>query len=751
MTDLIGSDSWSSVYQFELTDLIQGGPGGIDNRPTQELTNRTERIKTTLALAGIDVVNKTITPPSETTVGLVRRATNAEVLNGSEILTAFVNPKQLKDNSILFASSIVNLRLTTNNNNSVCFLTGYRTNNDGGEGFFIWDSSSVETDNGGTTIQVTGVNTGRWKRVYTQYVSVKWFGAYGNSVNIDTTYIQSALNNHKHVFFPSGNYMLDSTGLYVYPKTYIMGTSPGDYIASLPAPDISGVRLIQTASAPCLRTDVVSNHRFSNIHIDNIGLLGGTTSVQNGTYGVYCSGSSQVTMRNVWAQFFKNDGIYSEGGIIYHLYDCLIKYNQDSGIFYNFGNMGEGPEQSNSYMSTINNCIIHQNKNAGVKLGVSTVRVDINNCDIESQGNYYPTGTGFGVYITNNASTVNINGSWIEGNKIGIVVGDEATHPSTFTIPMNTSIRNCEFWNSTSGTKIKFNAGKNHLLDNCKLFGGQDVVIGHMSDNPLFVNCSGDFNIKDNNENLININNDFVNDFPYSDIIQPGYFTTSNCTIEIDNSKQSPAGNLPVYKITPITTGQYSIDSVAAAYPMFNKRGTFGFYSKVNSTTKHYVWPLIGSSQRYYTDDTNDKFSIEDKWKWISIGRHTPTADNTNKHLALVFNAPDTNPIYISALTRLDGIVYEPYKTKNDLITELEYSFTPSVLGLSKVYTNSGIGTLTNFKGGYPGQELTIFCVNSVTINHNTNIIMKSGANKSLVTGNIIKFLAGIDLKWYEI
>lgn len=65
-------------------------------------------------------------------------------------------------------------------------VLGYYTKGDGGGGTFYWDSSSTETDNGGTIIQATGITTGRWKRVFSGAVNVKWFGAKGDGVTDDT-------------------------------------------------------------------------------------------------------------------------------------------------------------------------------------------------------------------------------------------------------------------------------------------------------------------------------------------------------------------------------------------------------------------------------------------------------------------------------------------------------------------------------------------------------------------------------------
>ncbi len=61
--------------------------------------------------------------------------------------------------------------------NGSAFVRGKSTSGDGGEGVFLWDSSSTETPNEATIIESTVITTGRWKRVIEEKVNVRWFGA----------------------------------------------------------------------------------------------------------------------------------------------------------------------------------------------------------------------------------------------------------------------------------------------------------------------------------------------------------------------------------------------------------------------------------------------------------------------------------------------------------------------------------------------------------------------------------------------
>ncbi|MFC0518006.1 glycosyl hydrolase family 28-related protein [Mucilaginibacter angelicae] len=69
------------------------------------------------------------------------------------------------------------------------FVQGRTTTGDGGEGTFFWDPGNTLTDNDGFIIKVSSVTTGRWKRVYDDYVNVTWFGATGDVKTVTGTIV----------------------------------------------------------------------------------------------------------------------------------------------------------------------------------------------------------------------------------------------------------------------------------------------------------------------------------------------------------------------------------------------------------------------------------------------------------------------------------------------------------------------------------------------------------------------------------
>lgn len=102
------------------------------------------------------------------------------------------------------------------------FITvkGYYIPGDEGGGQFYWNNTAIDTDNGGTIIQVAGVLTGRWIRLIPgSEVIAKWFGAKGDGTSNDRPFIQAAIdafvvpsviNNGANIVLTKGIYRADS-------------------------------------------------------------------------------------------------------------------------------------------------------------------------------------------------------------------------------------------------------------------------------------------------------------------------------------------------------------------------------------------------------------------------------------------------------------------------------------------------------------------------------------------------------------
>jgi hypothetical protein len=127
---------------------------------------------------------------------------------------------------------------------------GYWVPGDGGGGSFYWDASSTLVPDGGTVLQSQS-NPGRWIRIYSGPLNVRWFGAYGDGKANDAPAIAAAIaaattprlgpasdSSNARVIGP------DSATVYFPPGTYAVWSSDGSPAAPLVlVPEHSGVTL----------------------------------------------------------------------------------------------------------------------------------------------------------------------------------------------------------------------------------------------------------------------------------------------------------------------------------------------------------------------------------------------------------------------------------------------------------------------------------------------------------------------------
>jgi hypothetical protein len=254
----------------------------------------------------------------------------------------------LTGSSFLWADTIADLRTIIGSDISstskpVAVLGGYWTVGDGGGGVFYWDPISSTGDNRGTIIVPTGSSTGRWVRLYSGAISVKWFGAKGDGAANDTASIQAAIDfvgtlppagsTGNTLFFPPGNYkiVVPSNGVAALKLTannvcllgaggppsgaslVVTGNGGGDcailierYINTSRA-DYSQIRNLSIVGQGILPRDLVVVHA-SNVSISDCyvaqcaryGILIESNTKGGALFGSTVASSSQPIMAEMW-------------------------------------------------------------------------------------------------------------------------------------------------------------------------------------------------------------------------------------------------------------------------------------------------------------------------------------------------------------------------------------------------------------------------------------------------------------------
>ncbi|CAM3417486.1 hypothetical protein FLLO111716_09010 [Flavobacterium longum] len=343
-------------------------------------------------------------------------------------------------------------------NNELCYIRGYTWFGDGGEGLFIWKTDPVfKTNNGvgvasgyyhqgndGTIVQAAtnGVpnDTGRWVRLYDDYISVAYFGANGYWGN-QTATIQAAIDFAKLVANGSSDYQSHFASTTVFIPS---GIYPIDKITLKDGVDIVGESIDRTmimalpdGTAPCLidmEAGMVHTN-VSNLHL--YGKYPGTNGSnktamffkgQVGPYGA--GGLTNSTFRNIIVEFFKGHGIHMSAGTtgslpndttifenvrIFRFYGVTPAihslYIDNDNRLYSFINCqfdGGGGGESFYMASTGSNVYIDGNGSSDYALphSINFLNTTIQNGD-------------YGVYI-NGADNVNFDTCWFENLGTGV-------------------------------------------------------------------------------------------------------------------------------------------------------------------------------------------------------------------------------------------------------------------------------------------------------------------------------------------
>lgn len=179
---------------------------------------------------------------------------------------------------------------------TVVNLLGRFTPGDGGGGLFYWDSASTATEDGGTVFKPTAISgAGRWIRIYSGSVNVKWFGAKSDGITDAKSSFDAALLASNSVFIPEGTYHISDTITISSPKI-IHGIREKSIISV--AADKDGLNIPIAGSESLLQNFTLQSESDISVPTMKTKLIG---------EGIHCRGI--LRMYGVRIQYFPSHGM----------------------------------------------------------------------------------------------------------------------------------------------------------------------------------------------------------------------------------------------------------------------------------------------------------------------------------------------------------------------------------------------------------------------------------------------------------
>lgn len=179
---------------------------------------------------------------------------------------------------------------------------GYYSDNDGGQGTYIYDTASTASDNGGTVIAPTA-GSGRFLLQYSGELNVKQFGAKGDQVNDDTQAFQKSIDSFTGggiIFVPQGKYKITDE-ITIRSGISIKGTSSVDGVFGSPAGTENPSFIYQTTASKYVFK--FNQAQVTCVTISDITLSSTSSPSVNPSAticGIYMSGTAPLqTNRNI--------------------------------------------------------------------------------------------------------------------------------------------------------------------------------------------------------------------------------------------------------------------------------------------------------------------------------------------------------------------------------------------------------------------------------------------------------------------
>jgi hypothetical protein len=269
--------------------------------------------------------------------------------------------------AVTIVESVADLALVSAQDTPVLVLR-YHPAHEGGGGLFFWDPTNTSQPDGGTLFAGPTL-TGRWRRMFDAgSVSVKWFGALGNGLAIDTPAIKNALRavaQGGEVVFPPGTYLLDFDADHAGPFSLAV---PGSNITLRGTKGQSWLRHMNHVTPPPVAILYVED--VSHITIRDMGFDGNWGNSVHGSDNL--AGLNQDTQPNP-----QNHGIVIRAATDVLVENCLFRqiYGDATWIGYD--------RSSGSTVSrdiTFRGCNVDMCARHGIALGGNTDGVHVSDC-----------------------------------------------------------------------------------------------------------------------------------------------------------------------------------------------------------------------------------------------------------------------------------------------------------------------------------------------------------------------------------
>lgn len=362
-------------------------------------------------------------------------------------------------------------------------VLGYYEPGDGGGGDFFWNAAAVDPDNSGTIFN-TGNSVGRWERLFSGPINVKWFGARGNGSNDDTIAIQRAINVLNPVpggavFIPAGIYMIKahvdsiSDGYSGY-----LGDEGGIALNDNIHLELDHNAVLKAIANTKKQYQVIRGFNKNNISISG-GRIEGDRDTHTGTggewgYGIGITACTNVTIKDITCAKCWGDGIniqvHANSGVITYPENILV----ENVWCDNNRRQGMSIEGGKKSITILNSTFSNTNGTApqcGIDIepwdaNTLVENVTITNC------NFVKNKHAGILLISNAANNVKVSGCNFIDNE------SSESHILTTGNPKNLLVADCFFNGTTRAVQLMGASGVrivNNIFDDCGL------QLGHMT------------------------------------------------------------------------------------------------------------------------------------------------------------------------------------------------------------------------------------------------------------------------------